>query len=305
MLGTLNRILSMLLISATVTVLTGGCHRKHVPVPQDDVVIVAYGDTSLTLREVVHRIPRGLEHDDSVEMFRSIVETWLRRQVLTEFASRNIPDMDEIDRLVDQYRSDLILGRYLARVDQGAKPNISNRRVDRYLSQRADSMTLEEPVVKGIFLKVSEDDPNLETLLRWMRTSTDYSVDKLEHNILRGATQYEYFMDRWHPWHEVADLVPYRFFDADAFLEANKDFETRYGGSVYIIHISDYVGSGMAMPLEYAREQIREALRQEDIAVRRQDMIRDIYRHEMSEGRLKEGLYNPGTGKLGNDDKEN
>lgn len=299
----LKRILFILPVAAVVMVQAMGCHRRGVSMAEDDVTVVEYGDTALMLREVVHQIPRGMEPEDSIGMFRTIVETWLRREVLTEFAERNLPDMDEIERLVDQYRCDLILGRYLARVDRGVRPNISNRRVDRYLSQRADSMLLEEPVVKGIFLKVSEDDPNLGELRRWMKTSTDYSVDKLEKNLLRGATQYEYFMDRWHPWHEVADLVPYRFFDADAFLESNKDFETEYAGSVYIIHISEYVGSGMAMPVDYAREQIREALRQEDIAVRRQEMIRDVYRHEMSEGRLKKGLYDPETGRIGNGSK--
>lgn len=298
MLRTLKRLLSILLISAAVTVLGTGCHRRVTPVEQEDVVVVEYGDTALMLRDVVHQIPRGMEPEDSIEMFRSIVETWLRREVLTEYGSRNLPDMDEIERLVEQYRSDLILGRYLARVDMGASPNVSNRRVDKYLEQLRDSMVLEEPLVKGIFLKVSEDDSNLAALRRWMRTSTDYSVDKLEHDKLRGATQYEYFMDRWHPWHEVADLVPYRFYDADAFLEANKDFETQYEGSVYIIHISDYVGSGRPMPVEYARQQAQEMLRREDIATRRQEIIRDVYRHEMSDGRLRKGLYDPASGRL-------
>lgn len=298
---TFKRILSILPVVAAVTVLTAGCHRKPVPREQDDVEVVAYGDTALMLREVVRQIPRGLAPEDSVEMLRSIVETWLRREVLTEFGARNLPDMDQIERLVDQYRSDLILGRYLARVDMGAAPNVSNRRVDRYLAELRDSMALEEPLVKGIFLKVGADDANLAALRRWMKTSTDYSVDKLEHDKLRGATQYEYFMDRWHPWHEVADLVPYRFEDADAFLEANKDFETEYKGSVYIIHISDYVGTGGAMPLEYARQQARETLRREDIAARRQEIVRDIYRQEMSDGRLRKGIYDPSNGRLGND----
>lgn len=298
MLRSLKLILSILPVMVAVTVPTAGCHRKPAPVELDDVVVVAYGDTALMLREVVHQIPRGLEPEDSIAMFRAIVETWLRREVLTDYAARNLPDIEEVERLVEQYRSDLILGRYLARVDMSADPNVSNRRVEKTLAQMSDSMILGEPVVKGIFLKVGEDDANLGALRRWMRTSTDYSVDKLEHDKFRGTTQYEYFMDRWHPWHEVADLMPYRFDDADAFLEANRDFETQYGGSVYIIHISEYVGTGRKMPNDYAYQLVSEMLRQEEVAARRQEIVRDVYRREVSDGRLRKGLYDPSTGRM-------
>ena len=301
MLRTLKWMLSILPVMVAVTVPTAGCHRKPVPVEQDDIVVVAYGDTAVMLREVVHQIPRGLEPEDSVAMFRAIVETWLRREVLTDYAARNLPDIEEVERIVEQYRSDLILSRYLARVDRSVDPNVSGRRVEKTLARMRDSMILDEPVVKGIFLKVGEDDSNLGALRRWMKTSTDYSVDKLEHDKFRGATQYEYFMDRWHPWHEVADLIPYRFDDADAFLEAHRDFETQYGGSVYIIHISDYVSAGSKMPSDYARQLVGEMLLQEDVAGRRQEIVRDVYRREESDGRLRKGLYDPATGRLTND----
>lgn len=293
-----NRWWLMLPLAAVLAIATSGCRKNAARSEVSDVEVVAVGDTSLMLQTVLRQIPRGLEPADSMAMFRSIVETWLRRQVLTEFAERNIPDMEDVDRMVEQYRNDLILSKYLSMMDRTGDQGVSNRRVDRYLNQRRDSMILEEPVVKGIFVKVPEDDSNLAAIREWMKTPGDHSLDRMEKKGLRGATQYEYFLDRWHDWHEVADLVPYRFFDADAFLQDNKDFETSYGGSVYIIHISEYVGSGEKMPQDYARERIRETLRQADIASRRDNMISDIYRHEIKEGRLRKGLYDPATGKI-------
>ena len=201
---------------------TSGCRKNAARSEVSDVEVVAVGDTSLMLQTVLRQIPRGLEPADSMAMFRSIVETWLRRQVLTEFAERNIPDMEDVDRMVEQYRNDLILSKYLSMMDRTGDQDVSSRRIDRYLSQRRDSMILEEPVVKGIFVKVPEDDSNLAAIREWMKTPGDHSLDRMEKKGLRGATQYEYFLDRWHDWHEVADLVPYRFFDADAFLQDNK-----------------------------------------------------------------------------------
>ena len=65
---------------------TSGCRKNAARSEVSDVEVVAVGDTSLMLQTVLRQIPRGLEPADSIAMFRSIVETWLRRQVLTEFA---------------------------------------------------------------------------------------------------------------------------------------------------------------------------------------------------------------------------
>lgn len=268
-----------------------------------DTMVVALGDSVLNLSEVLQQIPRGLEPADSLAMFRAIVETWLQRQVLMSVAVNNIPDMSEIDRMVDNYRTDLILGRYLSILgERNNRPD--NRQVEQYYRANADSMILEEPVVKGIFLKVNEKDPNIDKLRQWMREADEDAVDNLEVTGLREATQYEYFQDRWHAWHEVADLVPYRFFDADAFLQSTKDFETSYGGSVYIIHIAEYVGTGEKMPADYAKANIEEMIRRSNVAAGRRKLITDIYRREVDEGRLRGGIYDPETGKLRQTDKK-
>lgn len=290
-------IASLLIMTAVISQLVAGCRRETAPV-SGDVLVVSVGDSALMLEDVLAQVPRGLEPEDSVAMFRSTVETWLRRQVLMSVAVGNIDNIDEIDRMVEDYRTDLILNRYLALMAESDDNSVSKRSIDRYYREYGDSMLLEEPVVKGIFLKVSENDPALGSLRRWMHDPDDKAVDNLERNGLRGAVQYEYFQDRWHPWHEVAEMVPYRFFDADAFLESTRDFETTYGGSVYLIHISEYVPTGQKMPEEYARQRIAAQLRHNSVVANRDKLISGIYRREMDKGRLHKGIYDPVTGTL-------
>lgn len=246
----------------------------------------------------MQQLPRGLSEEDSIAMLRAIVENWIRKEVLTDVAERNVGDMEEIDRLTEEYRENLILSRYLSNMAEGRSVKVDQSRVDRYWRERGDSMILDEPLVKGIYLKVDEKDPRLSLLKQWMQNGDEASVDRIESSGLRGATQYEYFMDRWHPWHEVAEQMPYRFYDADAFLSGTTDFETNYRGSVYLLHISAYVASGERMPVEYAKEQISEALRQGEINERRNQLLQEVYSQEMEAGRLKKGLYDPATGKF-------
>lgn len=292
-----NRLLTYVPLLVVMLLLIPSCRRgRHVG--SDDEIVVQVGDSALLLSDVVRDVPRGISSDDSVRLTRAIIEGWLRRQVLINVAERNLEDFENIDRMVERYREDLILNRYLMMMDSHDRHRVDQKRVDMYYKLHKDSMVLDEPVVKGIFLKVREDDSDLDKLRGWMQKGDENSIDNLEKSGLRSATQYSYFKDRWYPWHEVAELVPYRFFDADAFLESTHDFETTYGGSVYLLHITDYVESGEGMPEDYAKDIIEGILRQEAISTRRQELVSEIYSHAIEEGILKRGLYDPVTGRM-------
>ncbi len=287
----------MLLSLSLLSMVQAGC-GKRVAASKSSEVVVSVGDSVLHLDDVIQEIPRGLSAEDSVALMQSIVESWIRRQVLTDIAERRMGNLDEIDRLVDEYRNNLILTRYIATLDVRQSAAEEKRQIDSYYKVAGDSMRLEEPLVKGIYLKVSEDERNVEKLREWMRRGDAASIENLERQGLRRAMQYEYFVDRWLPWHEISGLIPYRFYDPDAFLRTTKDFETHYEGSVYLLHISAYVGSGDKMPEDYSRTRIAEMLRHSNISELRKKLISALYSREIEEGRLKGGIYDPVTGEL-------
>lgn len=91
-------------------------------------ILVEVGDSALTVREVVSRIPSGLSEQDSLDLFNSIVERWVRTMMLSDLASDNIADLEKIDRMAEDYRNNLIIERYL-RSKQGEIPAVSEQSV--------------------------------------------------------------------------------------------------------------------------------------------------------------------------------
>lgn len=255
--------------------------------------LVSVGDSTLYLADVLARIPRGLAPEDSAEMFRNITDEWVRDLVLAEFARNNVPDIDRIEKMVDAYRANLIVSSYIQSMIERSQSDISEDRVKRYYQDNRESMVLEEPLIKGAFLKVSQNDQKLERLKGWMAEFSDASIDKIEEAGLRHASNYKYFKDQWQSWGSIAEQIPYRFFDADAFVKSTRNFETSDAGSVYLLHISDYLPSGSEMPYEYARLKIREILASVDFNIRRDKLISDIYEKQMKDGFLKAGIYDP------------
>lgn len=297
------RILLITLILLAIIPAILSCKKKTVVDDSSDI-LVTVGDSVLTLNMALNGVPRGLEANDSLQMLSAVVEGWLRKQVLTDLAERQLGSTEEIDRLVDDYRTNLILSRYLSGMEVKRNEGEERRQIDAYYKAAGDSMILEEPIVKGLYLKVSSDDLSLPSLRRWMKEADDKAVDNIESHGLRHAMQYDYFIDKWHPWHEVAGLVPYRFFDADAFLASTRDFETEYEGAIYLLHISDFRGTGERMPEEYAKSKITEMVRHSNMSARRKKLITAIYKREIEEGHVTAGLYDPMTGNLKSKNKE-
>lgn len=282
-----------IILFITFSLAVWSCGKDKSEISADSEALVTVGDSTLTSRQVLEKIPFGLTAEDSIAMFRQIVDEWVRELVLTDFATKNLPDMERIDRLVNEYRNNLIITSYLQSMTEVAAADISENKVKQYYEANKNNMVLEEPIVKGAFLKVSEADPQADNLRKWMSDFTDRSIDKIEEAGLKHASTYKYFKDQWQFWSEITQQIPYRFFDADAFVRSTVNFETTDAGSIYLLHISDYILSGSEMPYELARIKIREILAAQELSKRKEKLITDIYKQQIKEGSLIPHAYDP------------
>ena len=281
------------LLAAWLVVPIVSCGSQPADTQQSDDVLVSVGDSALTVADVLRRMPAGLSSADSANMFERIVGHWVRDLVLLDVAEKNIPDPDRIERMVEAYRNGLIVDQYLSTVSEHAADDVSEERIKEYFETHRGMLVLEQPLVRGVFVKVAENDETLDNLRRWLSRLSDEDVDNIEKYGLRQASRYEYFRDEWHEWNVIAEQIPYRFFDADAFVSSSADFETVADGSVYLLHISEYITSGNEMPYEFARHKIREILHAADVASHRDRLMDDIYRDRIRSGELRPGLYDP------------
>lgn len=287
------KIIESVIIMLLVGSIAGGCASKPEETSTEDNVLVTVGDSSLLLEDVERQIPFGLEPDDSIEMFQKIVDNWVESRVLEEVANENVIDLERINNLTRNYRNRLIVDEYLRKMGQNAPSDVQKSDVENYYRQYGDSMTLEQPLLKGIYLRTSERDPELDNIRKRLFSSSEKEIDELEKKGLREATGYEYFADRWVEWDEVARQIPIRVKDPDSFLKENKNFELARGGAVYLLHVTDYVASGSVMPKEYALSRIAEVLADRRAGEYRSNLKKSIYQKAIEEGKLKKGSYDP------------
>lgn len=260
--------------------------RKSDKIPADGPPLVIMGDSILRVEDVVRRIPVGIEKADSLELFRQIVDNWIETMVLKDMAQRKLPDLPEIERKVEQYRNRLIVMEYLSKMKERHPIKVDPDSVRIFYDNHKNEMISETPLVKGIFLQVPEDIPGIQDIRTCIYNGDDNSIDELETNYIADALQYEYFQNNWVDWSTLQDLIPYRFHSPGRFLETTSNFETSHNGSVYFLHISEYLPAGSQIPFEFASSRITAILEQSQMANYEKELKQSLINKAQKEGRL-------------------
>lgn len=273
--------------------MTVGC-KNHEPennYPAD--MIIQIGDSVLTKSQVVSKIPVGLNPTDSANLYEAIVQDWIDKRLISDIAAQNLPQKDKIEQMVNEYRNQLITIEYRRLMAKENSAEIPNDSVNAYYTNHLDEFIVEEPLLKGVYLKVPDNAERLEDLSRWIKSGQAEDIDKIEKYGLKEAIQYDYFEDRWIAWRSIADQIPYRIVDPNAFVIQNKDFEVTYNRSAYMLHISDYLSKGDTIPLEYASVQIRNRMMEAGREEYDNRLLKSLYEQAVKDNKIKVGSYVP------------
>ncbi len=267
-----------------------GCKRKEANSEPQKEILVQIGDSILYQSDVERQIPSGLNSEDSLSLFKSITERWIRNLIMTEIAASNIKDIEKINKLTEQYRNDLIVDAYLKSKEEEIE-DIPNSAIQAYYKANEQDMLAKSPLIRGIYLKIPENEDKISSIRKWLKDGSASSIDKLEKNGLTNAAQYDFFKNQWIEWSDVAEKIPYRFYDADAFLGTTKFFETTYEGWTYMLYIYDCTHTGDKLPKEYAIKRVKEILRNEKLQDLRENLLIDLYKKGINDKRITPGLY--------------
>ena len=212
--------------------------------------------------EVEQLIPRGASSADSLLLAESYVKKWVKEQLVYEVAERNLSDeKEEIDQLVEDYRRSLIRYRYQERlVDERLKTDISEPDKQRFYEENQKLFTLEQGLIKGLFLKIPVDAPGLSDVKKWYKSSDEAALEKIEKYSVQNATIYEYFYDKWVKFDEVMDNIPIYVSGPSTFLKGHKQVEVADSSYCYLLNIAAYLVPGQTEPYESASPRIVEML---------------------------------------------
>lgn len=245
---------------------------------KEDILVSIEGE-SLTRDDLSNMLPDNLSREDSLKFSEKIIRTWIDNHLILKVASSELPNIDKINELVDQYRAQLITHEYRKMVVLNESSNyiIPEDSLLAYYNTNQNKFVLEEPVIKGIYIKIADNSPKLKDVRRWIKSSRQADIEKLEKYGLDDAIVYDFFRDKWMAWSNIEKNIPNNFSNANDFVKTNKTFEISKNGFVYLLNISDFKVKGTIMPFDFAKDEIRDMyVNANQLAVDRQ-IINQLY----------------------------
>lgn len=272
-------------VAAAAMLLSAGCRHSDGNAAAAGE-IAGIGDESLTHAELAAALPAGLSTDDSTRLAHAYIRNWVETRLAEDVAAGQV-DMEEIDRLTARYRRDLIMQRYRDMMFAEAEGNtqFSDSAVAAYYERHSADFVLQRPLIRGVYVKLPDDAPELPAIRRLYRSTRPDDIDRLEKAVLGSAIHYDYFRDRWIDWEHVEARIPYDFGPVPAdYVRSHRNLDVSLGGFTYLLEISDVLPAGSPMPKEAARPMIEERL----LAERRRSFDATV-RRQLFENALRDG----------------
>ena len=247
--------------------------KKAIQTDEPDA-LVKVNDRILTRNEVESLIPKGTTSADSLLLAESYIKKWVKDELVLKIAQRNLgSDKETIDKLVDAYRRSLLRYRYQEKlIQEKLSDEIQESDVLTYYDTNKEKFVLDKNLIKGLFLKVPADAPNLSEVKTWYKSGNVASLEKIEKYSIQNAAIYEYFFDKWVDFDEIRNNIPNQISNPESFLRTNKTLEVTDSSYCYLLNIRQVLLKGQVEPFEYAEPRIREIL----INQRKLDFIKEF-----------------------------
>ncbi len=266
-----------------------GCRGKQKST-QD--VLARVGTTTFTQQQLDDVMPSGLSDSAQMVFANRYIDNWIAEELLYEMACKNLPDVERLEKLVQEYRRDLFCHEYRKRLsDERVAASIPEDTLQQFYQEHSQEFKLHKPIVKGLLLKVPINAPQLQSLRQWVKSAGVNGVEKIEKYAVKNAIGYDYFFDRWVWFDDIKDNIPYDFKDDNLFLSQNKTFEHKGEDMIYLLCIDSYLKAGDVMPYEFARSRVLEILLNEKRMEFNKELKRELYDEAVADG-IVELFYN-------------
>lgn len=268
-------------IAASAAILTA-CQQN------ESNILAQVGEEMLTVNDVLIRMPLTCTGDDSVNFVQRSVNQWINEQLLYQQGLRSLPDLEQIEREVAQYRRDLIARTYQAERMAIYNKEVSEAECAEFYEKNKEQFKVHEPILRAIMLKVPANTTQIRQLKEWIKQTNQGNqeqAEQLDKFCQLRAADYDNCLEQWVKARRIMDRLPAKSpTDPRQYLR-NQVYQLKDNDFIYLLLINDYCVKGEVKPLDYCMADVYEAL-----ILQKQDKFREQLEQDLRDEALRTGL---------------
>ena len=231
-------------------------------------------DKYLYKSDVQNIFNESMTRADSLQVLKAFVDRWIRKQLMLNRAEKNLStEQKDVSQQLDDYRSSLLIFKYEQEfIQQRMDTFVSTSELEKYYNENLPNFTLNEHIVKALFIKIRKDDTYYERIKDLYRSDKEDDIKTLDNLAYQVAVKYDYFNDSWVPLSSILREFPKPIENVDEILSRNKYIEYEDETFAYLLNIRDIVKKGEVSPFSYEQNNVKSIL----LNKRKQRLIMDI-----------------------------
>jgi hypothetical protein len=233
-----------------------GCNKA--PVNKNEKPLARVYDNYLYRSDLSAVIPAGISSADSASVAKDFIEKWVRSQLLLNKAENNLTDDEKnIDLQIENYRSSLLIYAYQqSYLLQKLDTVVNDKEIEDYYKANQSNFILGEPLMKGLFIKLPVNAPEIYKLRQWYRSDDTENIKRLEGYCYNHATVYDHFNESWVNLNEVLRMMPSNGVSYITAIQYRKYLEAKDSNYYYFLRVIDIAPEGTVSPFELVKNDI-------------------------------------------------
>ena len=267
-----------------VLLLVSGCNQKSKrQIKEGDVLLASVEDRKMYFSDIEGMIS-ATDSQDSLAQLNSYIEAWLTRNVVLNEAEKKFPQDLDIDKLIEDYRSSLVLHNYRqSLIKEDLDTTITQAQEEAYYNENKEQYLLAEAICKARIVKIPDDAKRIERFYKNWKKNDSISIQKYtEANALFDTVD----DNEWHTIDHYLSYLPDNKFRSKDFLKKG-DIQKHNDNIEYFIKITDTKNKNDIPPLTYVREQMRKVI----INQRKKDLLdkieQNLYQNYLQSNKIK------------------
>ncbi len=226
---------------------------------EEKVVLARVYENYLYYADLKGMITKSETAQDSLDYLNRHVDNWVKKQlILHEAEKKSRYDEKELQQRLLDYKYQLLVHEYQRQyVNENLNKDIPVREINAYYESNKANFELKKNIVKSHFVKLSDNDPKVEDVRRWIKSDRGEDLNKLQDHCYQFADSYSLNDSVWVEFDELVLGTP---ISPDTYLKNRRFIEASDSSSVYFLRIFDLRMTDEVSPLEFVRDQIEAIL---------------------------------------------
>jgi len=221
---------------------------------QGDVLASAFGN-KLYVDDLSEMLIDVNTKSDSNRIISKHIDNWLMDEILVEESKQRKVKQAELKELADQYFRAISIHALEEQVLSEMDTSVSKQELDTIASSYQKELTLQEDIVKFLYIKVPESFNNDTLKILWK--TEDISGLKSFVLFCEGFSLLD--LDHWYFRSELKSVIPSELYNKINFSKSDS-YSLIQDGHKFYIKILEKIDSKDEVPLSFAREKLKHRI---------------------------------------------